>query len=723
MADSLAVTNLGRVAIQPKGQYDAATAYKQLDVVQFERNGYIARKDTQGNPPTDAASWMQLTEVERGAAAYVWIRYADQQPTSDADMKDTPGDWLGIYSGTDATAPTTYTAYTWQLIVAGGTGAGDMRKSEYDKDSSGQVDKADDADKLGGKLPAAYAEAAHTHADYLEKEGDASNVTAAFTQSAAAPANIASGESLKTIFGKVRKWFATFGDGAWASFGGGNGDLARGNHAHDAGQVTVEQEEWGNVQAALDDLAARDVGSLAVLVTDTLPEEATKRTIAIITDTPSDDIIIAMEAPEGAEGRIWVKNMPVEPYMITENGEGIVSPAAASQYLGGYWEPVEAHFAVYGGWVQFSRGYTVLGYQWAYTNSSPLLTRIEDAASLTATASIGTAAGASDFDIMPIYRDIRRCNLAADGTINAYEGDAGYTTDGSNGDVMVEIPKFWFRVEVDTAAQTRRFMICDKEADGFAVYPLFLRADGSERDKAYVGAYETGAAYTSKAGVAPLVNQTRAVTRAGAAGKGSGWSIQNLPARLAITELIRIEFATHNAQAAIGQGNSSTTAAIATGRTDSIAGHTGREAGTDTAVSVVWRGIENFWGNVWEWADGFNFNNGTFYYCLDATKYADDTASNYTALSFTVATNLSASYGSALGYDANSPWVALPSAFSGGSATAYLCDGCWSSTGWRVARAGGAWASEGADGPSCWSWVGASSYAGASVGSRLQYAP
>lgn len=49
---------------------------------------------------------------------------------------------------------------------------------------------------------------------------------------------------------------------------------------------------------------------------------------------------------------------------------------------------------------------------------------------------------------------------------------------------------------------------------------------------------------------------------------------------------------------------------------------------------MVWRGIEGLWGNVWEWVDGVNWNNGTYYVCNDPSKYADDTTTNYTALSF-----------------------------------------------------------------------------------------
>lgn len=60
-----------------------------------------------------------------GANAYVWIRYAAAQPTQDSDMKSTPDAWIGIYSGAASTAPTTYTSYTWYEYKGdkGNTGA------------------------------------------------------------------------------------------------------------------------------------------------------------------------------------------------------------------------------------------------------------------------------------------------------------------------------------------------------------------------------------------------------------------------------------------------------------------------------------------------------------------------------------------------------------------------------------------------------------------------
>ena len=48
-----------------------------------------------------------------GISAYVHIKWSATQPTSDSDMKATPDAYIGIYSGTNSTAPTAYTSYSW----------------------------------------------------------------------------------------------------------------------------------------------------------------------------------------------------------------------------------------------------------------------------------------------------------------------------------------------------------------------------------------------------------------------------------------------------------------------------------------------------------------------------------------------------------------------------------------------------------------------------------
>ena len=70
-------------------------------------------------------------DVVADEAAHVYIKYAATQPTSDSDMKDEPDAWMGIHTGIESSAPTSYTDYVWNRIrgdqgqqgIQGATGA------------------------------------------------------------------------------------------------------------------------------------------------------------------------------------------------------------------------------------------------------------------------------------------------------------------------------------------------------------------------------------------------------------------------------------------------------------------------------------------------------------------------------------------------------------------------------------------------------------------------
>lgn len=66
----------------------------------------------------------------------------------------------------------------------------------------------------------------------LDKAGDASQAVVAFTQATGQAQNIATGERLQVVFGKLARWFAQLGQAAWAGIGTGSGQVAAGNHTH-----------------------------------------------------------------------------------------------------------------------------------------------------------------------------------------------------------------------------------------------------------------------------------------------------------------------------------------------------------------------------------------------------------------------------------------------------------------------------------------------------------
>ena len=336
------------------------------------------------------------------------------------------------------------------------------------------------------------------------------------------------------------------------------------------------------------------------------------------------------------------------------------------------------------------------------TAASPAWARTDDAVGKAATASVGTTAGSSDFDSCYPWSGIVRETL-------------------STGDVMVKIPKFWFQRYRE--GNVEYIKIADKPTDGFTLHPAFNHG-GIERESIYVGAYKTVSGNKSASGANPLVYQTRATMRSNAKAKGAGWGIIDIAALSAIQMLMLVEFATNNTQSAIGRGYcDGNSAARKTGSCDSVANLTGRPAGTDGNTDVVWRGIEGLWGNIWEWVDGLNWNDGTYYVCNDPSKYADNTTTSYTALSFKGTINWNTSYITQEGLDPDSPHVMLPSAAGRGSETTYYCDTCWSSTGWRTFERGGNWK----NGSKCGLFAVASDYTSSysinDLGSRLLYIP
>ena len=336
------------------------------------------------------------------------------------------------------------------------------------------------------------------------------------------------------------------------------------------------------------------------------------------------------------------------------------------------------------------------------TASSPAWAREDDAVGKSATASVGTVSGSSDFDSCYPWSGIQRETL-------------------STGDVMVKIPKFWFRRYRD--GNIEHIKIANKPADGFTLHPAFNHA-GVEKDYLYVGAYKTSGNNRSVSGALPTVSQAIGTMRTNAKAKGDGWGLIDIAALSAIQMLILVEFANNNVQSVIGRGCCDSGAKINTGSCDTVSGLTGRPSGTDGLVDVVWHGIEGFWGNIWEFIDGVNMNVGKYYVCNDPSKYGDDITSNYIELSYIGSTGWFSSYITNNGLDSgNNSHVMLPSAAGSGSESTFQCDCCWSSAGLTTLKHGGSWNIGSLAGLFAADLFNNPSTTHESFGSRLQYIP
>ena len=339
------------------------------------------------------------------------------------------------------------------------------------------------------------------------------------------------------------------------------------------------------------------------------------------------------------------------------------------------------------------------------------------------------------------YTGINRCNVSDDGTINAYYGDAGYTEDGSNGQVMVKIPKFYYKVIPDTDGgldndniRKCTWKISDSSLGGYTLHPAFYDEAGNEIDYFLYGAFDGvgqnsegtyGTEYNtssdklaSVAGSAylPLNTLTRATARTMATNRGAGWYQAAIKQTAAVQMLLAVEYG-FNAQKAIGNGVVSASAATYAGQTTGNV-TSGTTANKTTPVS--WRGIENFWGNIWIWIDGINTVDRVPFLCA-GYNFADASAAGDTQIAFALPTE---GYVTAFGYDSNNDWILLPSETSSTAAPAGpIGDYLYSSAGQCVAQFGGRWQRDQYAGAFFWCCNNPASKTGNDIGARLMFIP
>ena len=210
----------------------------------------------------------------------------------------------------------------------------------------------------------------------------------------------------------------------------------------------------------------------------------------------------------------------------------------------------------------------------------------------------------------------------------------------------------------------------------------------------------------------PVVSITRDTARNKAKSIGQKFHLYDFATYCAIIFLYIVEFADWNCQSKIGQGCTNNSSSINAGGTDSMTYHTGRASGTDGKTAVQYRWIENLWGNVYQFIDGFNANGTTAYYCTDPSEYADNTSSGYT--------NIGTLSGSGWIKDltVTDNGLLIPKT-SGGSGTTYVPDYVYSSSDWRVLYVGGDWSNGSYAGLLCFYADGASSDSYSNVSARL----
>ena len=335
--------------------------------------------------------------------------------------------------------------------------------------------------------------------------------------------------------------------------------------------------------------------------------------------------------------------------------------------------------------------------------------------------------------ITNIHNNMRRCLLLDNGTVNYYlnptdstkkEDGTNANLDGSDGMVMVEIPKFYTKRKKEGTITS--WYISDVPTNGYTLHPAFVK-DGVEVDYRYVGAYHasywdaTDGVYksglnldnlsgsldvsndklASVSGVYPICGVDRPQCRTLARNRGNGWCVFDFYLVQAIQMLYVVEYQTFYSQQVLGDGNVNgsylSSSAVQEDSPHSIAGLSnvlgnrstnGSQPSTGAKPGIAYmsyRGIENFYGNGWQWIDGWNTNNNLSSVSNYPSTFDDAslTTNNYNTLGISMP--------AATGYINNIQDldnVYLPSQV-GANSSSYLTDYYYQNSGLRAVTFGG----------------------------------
>lgn len=254
--------------------------------------------------------------------------------------------------------------------------------------------------------------------------------------------------------------------------------------------------------------------------------------------------------------------------------------------------------------------------------------------------------------------------------------------DGTDGNVMVRLPKFYS--EVKFTPQGKRYRLYTYEnpskkiALGIKPNPLFEKVSGGYFDKCYISAYEgsqQGSQLISRSGVAPKVYITQAAFRdLCRQGRNTNWNILTYYQVCALQFLFIIEFGELNAQKLLGQGRVNTSSASSTGTTNALGNRSGRISTDDGNGNISYRGIEDWYANVWDFVDGLMLSNAGYHITNDPSKFGNMSA--MVNIKKTLSLNNTNGYVTAMekldGYE----FTNIPCALGGNDQT-YYCDHFW----------------------------------------------
>jgi len=286
----------------------------------------------------------------------------------------------------------------------------------------------------------------------------------------------------------------------------------------------------------------------------------------------------------------------------------------------------------------------------------------------------------NDFDNIYPWSEIRSYNYNANTRkVTAWYGDANFKFDGSNGEVLTYIPGFYYKREVVNGVEYQ--YISKYEQEGYSYSEPFSvgrykMSGGSNNNATSTNSNGDGKIEfmsstnwndlvfvgSSASGNLPKTNLPMVVFRESASKLGTDFSILDYHYYV-LQMLYLVEYADYDSQSVLGKGVTENDGAITMGGTDSL----GMKSGclvNDGKHSMIYRGIEDIYGNTFDFLDGINIKDYQTYINYDFTTYKSDVFDgNYKALGYvnkSFGDNGGFGYITKLGYDSNNPLIGLP---------------------------------------------------------------
>ena len=326
------------------------------------------------------------------------------------------------------------------------------------------------------------------------------------------------------------------------------------------------------------------------------------------------------------------------------------------------------------------------------TNSDP-------EGAVTYTENVPVSAGWENWKDMPIYKDLRPCVLK-EGKVQYYLRRNDYTAkvpsgkgydsedrldtdeeanlNGTDGEVYIEVPFCGYKLNYEED-NLHVSLTNKKNQDGYCYYAHSLD-DVGDCDYIYIGAYLLSGINSNVqtlSGQNPKVDTTMTNFRTYVQSKGDGnqllsWYVWNL-----MQVLYLIVYKNLNSQSALGMGYvTSNSAVTTTGQTDSTGFCSNSGSSTDGKHQVKCLGIEDFWGNAYQWCDGIYCDSS--YNILTDYKNFHNTGSGYQFSEPSGFTDGSYSYIKKAAGNNNRAFLPIDktNGLTGGSTSTYFCDYC-----------------------------------------------